>query len=131
MGKICKVLIVEDNPDVRDLLGDLFGYEGFHFSCVAEGAAFRAELAKGDAEVAIIDIMIPGGENGLALAELAAGQGCGVILVTGHHDHFERLETYGHRYLLKPFSVGSLLDLVAETLLATQARCEAGGRRFG
>jgi len=41
MARICKVLIVENDDDVRDLLGDIFNDEGFRFSMVKAGAEMR------------------------------------------------------------------------------------------
>jgi two-component system OmpR family response regulator len=131
MATICKVLVVEDNADIRQLLGDLFSYEGYRFACVGSADAFREEMAKGDVDVAIIDFVIPGRDNGLALAKSAADQGCGVILVTGHHDHFTLVEDGGYRYLYKPFAIKSLLELIDETLRETRRKCEVRGRRYG
>jgi two-component system OmpR family response regulator len=131
MTRVCKILVVEDNADIRELLGDLFGYEGYRFDCVGNGEAFRAALATGDVDVAIIDFVVPGPDDGLALAKIATDRGCGVILVTGHHDHFTAVENCGHRYLYKPFAIKSLLELVDETLRATRHKCEVKGRRYG
>jgi DNA-binding response OmpR family regulator len=131
MTRICKVLVVEDNAGIRELLCDLFSYEGYRFACVATAEAFRAELAGGDVDVAIIDFVIPGPDNGLSLAKEAADHGSGVILVTGHHDHFSSIEHCGHRYLYKPFAIKSLLELVDVTLQETRRTCKVKGRRYG
>lgn len=131
MTKVCKVLVVEDNAEIRELLGNLFGYEGYRFECVATAEACREELAKGDVDVAVIDVVIPGPDDGLSLAKEAADLGCGVILVTGHHDHFTSVENGGHRYLYKPFAIKSLLELVDQTLHETRRRCKVKGRRYG
>jgi two-component system OmpR family response regulator len=131
MARICKVLVVEDNAEIRQLLGDLFGYEGYRFDCVATATEFREEMAKGDVDVAIIDFVIPGPEDGLSLANEAADLGCGVILVTGHHDHFTSVENGGHHYLYKPFAIKSLIELVEKTLHETRRKCEVKGQRYG
>src|SRR5262249_22065513 len=44
MARICKVLIVEDDDDVRALLGDIFHDEGFRFSTVKTGAEMSKAL---------------------------------------------------------------------------------------
>src|SRR5207244_3067595 len=64
-----------------------------------------------------------GHEDGFALAQLARQQGCGAILVTGDHRHLERLEASGQRYLLKPFRVQQLVDIVDKILVETAAQC--------
>jgi DNA-binding response OmpR family regulator len=123
MARICKVLIVENDDDVRDLLGDIFRDEGFRFSMVKTGAEMREALDDDDYDVVIIDVTQPGHEDGFALAKIAREQGCGAILVTGDHRHLERLEVCGQHYLLKPFRVQQLVETVDKILAETAARC--------
>jgi DNA-binding response OmpR family regulator len=131
LARICKVLVVEDNRDIQDLLETVFSDEGYHFICVSDGASMRRVLATDEAvDVAIIDVMLPGREDGLALAGVAHEHGCGVIVVTGGHDHFARVEQSGHHFVLKPFRLQSLLAMVDEVLKETQARCEVKGREY-
>jgi len=123
MPRICKVLIVENDDDVRDLLGDIFHDEGFRFSMVKSGSEMREALDDDDYDVAIIDVTQPGHEDGFALAKIARDQGCGAILVTGDHRHLERLQGSGQHYLLKPFRVQQLVETVDRILTETAARC--------
>ena len=123
MPRICKVLIVENDDDVRDLLGDIFHDEGFRFSMVKSGSEMREALDDDDYDVAIIDVTQPGHEDGFALAKIARDQGCGAILVTGDHRHLERLQGSGQHYLLKPFRVQQLVETVDRILIETAARC--------
>lgn len=123
MSRICKVLIVESDDDVRDLLGDIFENEGFRFSIAKTGDAMREALDDDDYDIVIIDVTQPGHEDGFALAEIARQQGCGVVLVTGDHRHSERLQGSGHCYLLKPFRVQQLVEIVDKILVETAARC--------
>ncbi|MBV8937444.1 MAG: response regulator [Alphaproteobacteria bacterium] len=123
MPRICKVLIVENDDDVRDLLGDIFHDEGFRFSMVKSGSEMREALDDDDYDVAIIDVTQPGHEDGFALAKIARDQGCGAILVTGDHRHLERLQGSGQHYLLKPFPVQQLVETVDRILTETAARC--------
>ena len=123
MARICKVLIVENDDDVRDLLGDIFHDEGFRFSVVKTAAEVREALDDDDYDVVVIDVTQPGHEDGFALAKIAREQGCGAILVTGDHRHLERLEASGQHYLLKPFRVRQLVDIVDKILTETAAQC--------
>lgn len=123
MSRICKVLIVEHDDDVRNLLGDVFQDEGFRFSMVKTGAEMREALDFDDHDIAIIDVTQPGHEDGIVLAQIAREQGCGPILVTGDHRHMERLEASGQHYLLKPFRVQQLIEIVDKILAETAARC--------
>src|SRR5579883_674113 len=129
MPKICRVLIVEDNHEIQSLLKELFLDEGFRLAVASDAAEMRRVIATGDVDVAIIDVMLPGQTTGIQLAHEAAGQGCGVILVTGHPSHFETVQQSGHRYLHKPFRIPSLLQLVDDVLRETKAKCKVKRRR--
>jgi two-component system torCAD operon response regulator TorR len=130
MTRICKILVVEDNDGIRDFLHALFDDEGFHITIVAGGAPMRAALAQDRFDVALIDVTLPGTDDGFALAKAAHATGCGVILVTGNARHFDAVKSSGHRYLLKPFRVERLLALVGE-LIAETKDCVVSSRRAG
>jgi DNA-binding NtrC family response regulator len=48
MARTCKGLIVENDDDVRDLMGDIFHDEGFRFAMVKTGAEMRDALDEDD-----------------------------------------------------------------------------------
>jgi two-component system OmpR family response regulator len=129
--KICRVLIVEDRPEIQELLSEVFADQGYRFAVVRNGAEMRQALATSAVDVAVIDVVLPGAEDGIALAKEVVAQGVGVILVTGSHDHFEMVEKSGHRYLLKPFRIHSLLTLADELLRESKIRCRIKNRRYG
>src|ERR1700747_1226006 len=70
MARICKVLIVENDDDVRDLLGDIFHDEGFRFAMVKTGAEMHDALDEDDYDIVVIDVTQAGHEDGFALAEM-------------------------------------------------------------
>jgi two-component system, OmpR family, response regulator len=123
MPRICKVLIVENDDDVRNLLGDVFDREGYDFAQVKTGAEMRQALDEDDYDIAVIDITLPGSEDGFALAQIARDQGCGVILITGDHRRRERLHGSGHHYLMKPFRTLQLLEMADKVLAESAAQC--------
>jgi two-component system, OmpR family, response regulator len=130
MKRICRVLVVEDNDGIREFLHALFDDEGYRIAIVASGEQMRAALAKDRFDVALIDVTLPGADDGFILAKLAGAAGCGVILVTGNARHFEAVKASGHRYLLKPFRVERLLALVGE-LIAEAKDCVPATRPAG
>ena len=130
MPKICRVLVVEDNGDIRELLGDLFAREGYRFALVEDGAAMRRELAAGDVDVVVVDVLLRG-ESGLDLAREAAARGCGVVLTTGDHRRAAAITASGHRFILKPYRLDALLATVETALAEVQARCQVKARGFG
>ena len=125
MPRVCRVLIVEDHPGVRELLGDLLAYSGYDFVLATTAGEMRDALRTNKIDVVVIDLFVPGGEDGIALAKEAADADIGVILTTAYPDHFERIEKSGHNYLLKPFHATSFFELVQQTLRETKARCKA------
>jgi DNA-binding NtrC family response regulator len=125
LKKICKVLVVEDDSDIRELLSGTFADQGYHFMLAANAAEMRAALATGrDIDIVVVDLHLPGGIDGLLLAQEAAVQGLPVIMVSGDHSRLDEIENSGHRHIMKPYRLSSLLELVAETLKVTKADCE-------
>jgi DNA-binding response OmpR family regulator len=123
MDRICNVLVVEDDDSVRALLGDVLDHAGYEFSLTRDGAEMRAALEAEPFDVALIDIALRGGEDGFALAEIADKKGCCVILTTGDPERRVRLEASGRRYLMKPFRMKGLTDLIDEILRDDAALC--------
>ncbi len=116
MTRSCKILVVEDNDVIRDFLRILFEDEGCEIVVVGGGEEMRAALMRQRFDLAIIDLTLPGADDGFALADLARAAGCSVILVTGDARRFDAVAASGYRYLLKPFRVEHLLALVGESL---------------
>ncbi|MGH7052538.1 MAG: response regulator [Stellaceae bacterium] len=131
MPRICKILIVEDYDEIRELLSTAFTDEGFEFAAVGTGAEMRAALDADDYDIAIIDVLLPGGEDGFALAETARELDCGVILITGDHRHLERLDKSGHYHLLKPFRLQDMMTLIERVLSETANLCVRRKRSDG
>jgi len=130
VAKICKVLIVEDNDDVRLLMEEVFDAEGYLIRTARNGSEMHALIAaEPDFDMLVIDVSLPGSDNGLDLADAMAARGYSVILVSGDHLQVERMDQSGYPYLLKPFSVRSLIELIDQLLQAAAVECERAARR--
>ena len=129
MGRICRVLVVEDNGDIRALLADVFVHDGYRFTSVEDGAAMRRVLADGDVDVVVVDMMLRA-ESGLDLAREAARAGCGVVMTTGHPNHVQSIAESGFQYVLKPYRIAAVLKAVEFALREVRARCHVGDRVF-
>jgi two-component system, OmpR family, response regulator len=123
MDRICNILVVEDDDSVRALLGDVLDHAGYEFRLARDGTEMRAALADDAFDVAIIDITLRGSEDGFTLGAVASEKGCRVILTTGDPERRARLEASGRRYLMKPFRMKALTDLVDEILRDNAALC--------
>ena len=129
--RVCKVLIVENDDFVRELLAEVFNHEGYLFTTVENGAQMEDKLDEDDYDIAVIDVTLPGGKDGFALAETARAQGCGVVLVTGDPRHAPRLEQVGHLHLVKPFRMHQLMALVDQVMATASIECVRRRRRDG
>ena len=125
MAKICKILLVEDQREIQDLLRELFADEGYRFIFVGDGPTMWHTLDNNaDIDIVIIDMLLPGGVDGLTLAMEAEARGLPAIVVTGDHRQAELLEASACRYLLKPFGLDVLISLLETALRETKAQCE-------
>ena len=91
----------------------------------------REIVARQDVHIVLMDVVLPGGETGLELAEELIASGLAVILMTGSHEHFERVEQSGIRYLHKPFRIPMLMESIAAALRAAHADCDQASRGDG
>lgn len=105
------VLVVDDDPDVRDLLGDYLGDNGYRVLHAANGPQARAILEEQAPHVVILDVGLPG-EDGLSLARFIREQyDIGILMVSGAGETVDRivgLEVGADDYVGKPFDLREL-----------------------
>jgi DNA-binding response OmpR family regulator len=117
------VLVVDDEPELRSLLGEYFGRHGFSVRAAPDALAARAAIAEAAPDLAILDVNMPG-ENGLSLARWLrdAHPDIGLVMLTTAGESVDRvvgLELGADDYMPKPFEMRELL-----------ARCRAVLRRL-
>lgn len=118
-----KILAVEDDTGIRDLLTTIFSNAGLHARVVSNLREFRTSLAEQDANICIVDIGLPDGDGLALVSELRQAGGRGVIILTGRGselDHVLGLESGADDYIVKPFRHRELLarlNAVARRLL--------------
>src|SRR5262249_19333920 len=84
------ILVVDDDPDLRDMLQEYFETNGFVVSTAADGTGMRRILAGQPADLVIMDLHLPG-EDGLTLTrELRAQGGAGIVMLTGTGETVDR-----------------------------------------
>jgi len=124
-----RLLVVDDQPELRALLTRYLGEQGFEVEAVADGAAMERHLAREAVDLVILDLMLPG-EDGLSLARKLRGQGGQpIIILSARGDEVDRivgLEVGADDYLAKPFNPRELLARVRAVLRRTQATEPAG-----
>ena len=118
-----RVLVVDDEPDICAVMADALEPEGYEVTCFTDPRKAIEHVGRHGAEVALIDLVMPSGEQaGAAVVERAARLGVRVIVMTGALDAADRLQALPpHRHLAKPFRVADLLNLVRGALAAAAA----------
>src|SRR5476649_1710010 len=120
---MAKILIAEDNDDLRCLVVRALEEDGHDLVAAADGAAALKALRRcnGDFDLLLTDVKMPG-MDGIALA-LAAGRDhpeIAIMLMTGYADQRERahgLDALVHDVIAKPFSIDQIKGAVREALV--------------
>ena len=114
-----RIVIVEDEPDLRDAVAEYLGANGYEVTTAESAEAMRA-LAKTETfHLAILDIAMPG-EDGLSLGRwLRAQAPTGIIYATAAGSAIDRivgLELGADDYIVKPYELRELLARVRSVL---------------
>jgi DNA-binding response OmpR family regulator len=119
-----RLLVVDDEPKVLDLVRRYFESQGFAIDTAADGDAMRALIAEHPIDLVLLDLGLPG-EDGFSLTRwLREHWGGAVIIVTGRGEAVDRvvgLELGADDYVTKPFELRELLARVRSVLRRAQA----------
>jgi two-component system OmpR family response regulator len=128
------LLVVDDDPEIRDLLVRLLRKHGYRVTSSRNGIEMREILATAGIDLVVLDIMMPG-EDGLTLCrEIRAQSDLPVIMLTAMGEEMDRivgLEMGADDYLAKPFSPRELLARVKAVLRRTSSSSPSRERRGG
>ena len=107
-----RVLVVDDDPDLRQLLADYLGANGFAVDVAGDGTQMRERMAAAAPDMLVLDLMLPG-EDGLSLArELRRSSDIPILMLSARGEEIDRvvgLEVGADDYLAKPFGPRELL----------------------
>ena len=136
-----KILVAEDQTDIRNLLVLNLRSAGYEVTEVADGlAALASETARAN-DLLILDLMMPG-MDGLELCKTLRARGCStpILMLTAKSTELDRvlgLELGADDYLTKPFSLAELLARVkallrrAELLRVAQTSAQTSAQTQG
>ncbi|HUX90882.1 MAG TPA: response regulator [Gallionellaceae bacterium] len=136
-----KLLVVDDDPGLRELLQEYLSSQGYEVDTVADGLAMEQYLQQHAVSLVILDLMLPG-EDGLSLArKLRARGNLPIIMLSARGEDVDRiigLEVGADDYLAKPFNPRELLARIRavlrrhdESQLKVEAAEPFGQHRFG
>jgi two-component system OmpR family response regulator len=119
MDTMDHILVVDDDAEIRSLLGDYLRKNGYKATAVADGKAMWTALSRGKVDLIVLDLMLPG-EDGLTLCRrLRAESDTPVVMLTARGEETDRivgLEMGADDYLAKPFSPRELLARIKSVL---------------
>jgi DNA-binding response OmpR family regulator len=119
-----RILIVEDEPEMRELLGQLLEADGYEVETVSDSAGALAAVAAREPDLVLLDVVL-GGEDGRDLLhELRLMGNAPAVFLTGRGLEMDRiagLRMGADDYIVKPFSPGELSARIANVLRRSRA----------
>ena len=117
------IVVVDDEPDIRETVQEYLELKGFHVSAAADGVGLRRIIAEQPVDLAVLDIAMPG-EDGLSLARyLHEHTRTRTIMLTAAGEVVDRiigLEIGADDYLAKPVDLRELHARIKAVLRRTQ-----------
>jgi len=119
---VSRIFVVDDEPDVVELLETVLGIEGFTVEVATEGRTALAKILADPPDLLILDLMMPD-LDGMELLKLLRldprGLKIPVLIVsarTGQHDQIASLQMGANAYICKPFSNKELISQIRQLL---------------
>ena len=119
---MARVLVVEDSPDIADLIRHYLERAGHTVDHLATGREVMARLREAPADLVVLDLMLPGMDGSLvcqALRQDSTTAAIPIIMLTARGEEADRirgLELGADDYVVKPFSPKELVARVTALL---------------
>jgi DNA-binding response OmpR family regulator len=107
-----RILLVEDDPRLADMLSEYLGQAGFRIDVAPLGAVALKQLSEAEYNAVVLDLMLPDMDGFDVCRRLRATSDTPVLMLTGRGDAIDRivgLELGADDYLPKPFEPRELL----------------------
>lgn len=131
---MAKILIVDDEPRIRDLIREHLQFAGYTCAEAGDGTQALSELSNGGIDLVILDIMMPFMDGMTCLREMRARHiQTPVIMLTARGEEYDKLaglECGADDYVVKPFSPRELVARVKAVLSRTMPKASESGDRF-
>ncbi|MDP8914735.1 MAG: response regulator [Pseudomonadota bacterium] len=127
------ILLVDDDPEIRQLIGDFLMQHGFRIAGAANGAEMDRQIAAERPALVVLDLMLPG-EDGLTICRrLSAAGRVPLIMLSALGEETDRivgLELGADDYLPKPCSPRELLARIRAVLRRNEGAEPSGGSGY-
>jgi two-component system, OmpR family, alkaline phosphatase synthesis response regulator PhoP len=134
---MARILIVEDDPDIGELVGRYLRKAGYETELVANGRAALARVRAAPPAAIVLDLMLPGMDGIEICRRLRSDrrtEAIPIIMLTARAEESERivgLELGADDYLAKPFSPGELVARVRALLRRVARQADGPGAGQG
>ncbi|MEW6448477.1 MAG: response regulator transcription factor [Bacillota bacterium] len=126
-----RILVVDDETRIRDLLHKYLAAEGFEVGEAADGEKALADVRGGTWDLVILDLMLPGRDGWDVCRQIRKTLDIPVIMLTARGDEVDRvlgLELGADDYIVKPFSPREVVARVKAVLRRTGKRRNSESR---
>lgn len=123
-GAKTRALLVEDDPNIVDLIRANLAVRGFDTVVSTDGTDALALLDTEEPDIVLVDLMLPGADGFELCRQIRERSSVAVIVVSargGERDKVTALNVGADDYMTKPFSVEELLARITATLRRTRA----------
>ncbi|MEN1727326.1 MAG: sigma-54 dependent transcriptional regulator [Pseudomonadota bacterium] len=129
-----RILIVDDEPDIRELVGEILADEGYEIIKAADAAEARELRGQEPPELILLDVWMPGTDGISLLREWRESDtlDCPVVMISGHGSVEAAVEATrlgAFDFIEKPVSMAKLLVTVGNALEAGRLKRENAGLR--
>ncbi len=118
-----RALLVEDDPNIVDLIRSNLSVRGFDTIVSADGRRALQLLETEAPDIVLLDLMLPGADGFELCRQIRERSAVGIIVVSargGERDKVTALHVGADDYLTKPFSIEELLARIVATLRRTR-----------
>ncbi|MHB1613291.1 MAG: response regulator transcription factor [Actinomycetes bacterium] len=123
LGTRTRVLLVEDDPNIVDLIRSNLAVRGFDTVVSTDGARALQQLETEGPDIVLLDLMLPAADGFELCRQIRERSSVGIIVVSargGVRDKVATLQVGADDYLTKPFSIDELLARILATLRRTR-----------
>ena len=125
MSDAPKILVVDDEPHIRDLLSTSLRFSGFQVRTVGNGAGAISAVLEEEPDLILLDVMLPD-MNGFGVTKRlrASGFTAPILFLTAKDDTEDKitgLTVGGDDYVTKPFSLDEIIARIKAILRRTMA----------